>query len=50
MGDKYRITAFNYPWVGYYDHNYGTESFIKLLIKLISWKIKYYGITVEIRK
>jgi len=49
MGSKYRIIAFNYPYKGYYDVEYQTDSFVKFIVKLIFWNFKYFGVDGRIR-
>ena len=50
MGYKYMIDAFNYPYKGYSEKSYGTQSFIKFIIKLVIWKFKYFGVDAHLRK
>ena len=49
MGYKYFITAFNYPWNGFWDYSYGTNIFILAVIKLIIVNIKFWGVDFKIR-
>ena len=50
MGYKYHINGFNYPWQGYWEKDYGTNSFIKFLFMLIKFNLNFDGIEVQIRQ
>ena len=50
MGRKYWMEAFIYPYKGYNDAQYQTDSFIKFIAVFIVWKFKYFGVDASTRK
>lgn len=46
MGEKYRITAFDYPYKGYDEYVKQTRYLIVALWYMIFWSIKHFGVNL----
>lgn len=49
MGQKYMISAFDYPYKGYIEHSKQTRFLIVAVAYFIVWSIKHSGVTMEKR-
>ncbi len=49
MGNKFMILCSKYPYEGYWQHSYNTDSVIKFIFALIKCYFKYEIIDVNIR-
>ena len=50
MGQKYMISAFDYPYKGYCDYNKQTEWLIVAAFWFVYYSIKHFGVDIQKRE